>query len=200
MAEKDKGLRRVLYAHSMGGAVSALFLEKWPGYFEQALLSSPMLRLQAGYYSSFVTAMVDVFVRLTGKRKKPGPGQRRFSPEPDFAGSGMLSEPRYDYVFKERLKDERYQTCCASFAWAVESLKATRRLMKHAEKIRIPVTIFAAGLDDLVDPAGFADFCEKVPQCRMVRYENAKHEIYGSGEEVRKQYFKDLLEEISRET
>lgn len=196
VAPKDKGLRRILYAHSMGGAVSALFLETWPGYFEKALLSSPMLRLQAGYYPSVVSAAIGLLSKLTGKEKKLGPGQQHFSDKPDFAGSCMLSEPRYRYVFEERLKDERYQTNGASFGWAVASMKATRRLMKNAGKIKIPVTIFAAGQDDLVDAAGFADFSEKVPDCRIIRYENAKHEIYGSGEEVRKQYFRDVLREL----
>ena len=193
---KDNGLRRILFAHSMGGAVSALFLEQYHGYFEQALLSSPMLRLQAGYYPSVVTAMISLFVKLTRKTKKIGPGQQHFSDKWDFEGSCMLSESRYDYVYKERVKDEHYQTSAASFGWAVASMKATRRLMKHASKIQIPVTIFVAGLDGLVDCSGFFEFSKKVPQCRILRYENAKHEIYGSGEKVRKQYFSDLFGSI----
>ena len=43
-----------LYAHSMGGAIGALFLEKYNSYFEKAILNCPMMEIDTGKYPKIV--------------------------------------------------------------------------------------------------------------------------------------------------
>ena len=91
---RSEGLPKVIFAHSMGGAVSALFLENYPGLFKGAVFSSPMFRLSTGGQGPAVVLAVKTFVKLTGRMELPGPGQHRFDRTPAFETSSALSKAR----------------------------------------------------------------------------------------------------------
>ena len=55
-----------------------------------------------------------------------------------------------------------------------------------------------SGIDTLVDAAGFSEFMNRVPQARLIRYENAKHELFNAASKERKQYFADVIAEFDR--
>ena len=52
-----------LYAHSMGGAIGTLFLEKYPEVFERAVLSSPMLQVNFGKNPTWLVKVLMVLSR-----------------------------------------------------------------------------------------------------------------------------------------
>lgn len=190
---ETEGIGRILFAHSMGGAVGTMFLESYPDFFHAAVLSSPMLKMSAGEYSSPLLVLVRAGVKLLRKEKTIAPGQNRFDGVNVFATSSTLSKPRYDYLFAQRLRDIHYQTYGASFGWALASMEATRRLRRDAGKIKIPVTLFTAGNDHLVDPEGYLEFEKNVPQVKVFSYPTSKHEIFNADEPVRRQYLSDLF-------
>ncbi len=193
---KTEGLKKLLFAHSMGGAVGTLFLETYPQYFKAAVLSSPMLRMKAGHYPPPAVALMKLYIKLTGKTGQIAPGQNRFTGEPVFEKSSSLSKARYDYQFSARLSDPHYQMYGASFAWAAASLTATNRLLKRASLIRVPVTLLTAGDDHLIDPEGYRIFLEKVPQTKRIHYETSRHELFNADDENRRKYFSDLLDAL----
>ena len=49
-----------LFGHSMGGCVSALFLEKYPDTFKAAVLTSPMLKMLFGTMPDFAVGTLAV--------------------------------------------------------------------------------------------------------------------------------------------
>ena len=189
---ETKGLKKFLLAHSMGGAVSALFLEKYPEYFDRAVLSTPMLKMNSDF-SPFFFKIFGIWSALFNKRKQPAPGQERFSRIPDFENSCSLSRSRYDYVFNMRLEDEHYQTSTASIGWGIASFKSHKRIMDNASKIKIPITVITAGNDTLIDPAGYRMFGERVKQAVFTAYEGSKHEIFNADDGPRTEYFKQVL-------
>ncbi len=193
---KTEGLQKLLFAHSMGGAVGTLFLETYPQYFGAAVLSSPMLRMKAGHYPPPAVALMKVYLKLTGKTRQIAPGQNRFTGVPVFETSSALSKARYDYQFNARLSDPHYQMYGASFAWAAASLAATNHLLKRAALIKVPVTLLTAGNDHLIDPEGYRLFLEKVPQTKRIHYETSRHELFNADDENRRKYFSDLLEAL----
>ena len=194
---KTEGLKQLLFAHSMGGAVGTLFLETFPQYFEAAVLSSPMLRMKAGHYPPPVVAMMKLYGTLSGKMKKSAPGQHHFTGVPTFETSSCLSKARYDYQFRARLSDTHYQMYGTSFSWALASLAATHRILKKAGVIKIPVTLLTAGDDHLIDPEGYRIFLEKVPQTKRIHYETSRHELFNADDGSRKAYLSDLLEALN---
>ena len=189
-------MKRVILAHSMGGAVATMFIEKYPNYFDQAILSSPMLKMKNNTSPILIKAL-KVYSFLFRQRKALAPGQHRFDGIPVFETSSAMSKPRYDYMFNMRLKDEHYQTYGASIGWALASLKTNKYIMKNAKNIRIPVTVFTAGQDHLIDAAGYRDFEKRVPSAKFMHFEESRHEIFNAEENSRKRYFSAVLETLN---
>ena len=176
----------------MGGAVGTLYLEMYPGFFDSAILSSPMFKMKNNT-SPILIAALKVFSFLFGKRKLLAPGQRRFDAKPVFETSSAMSKPRYDYMFNMRLKDEHYQTYGASIGWALASLRTNKLIMKNADRLNIPITVFTAGNDHLIDPEGYEQFKKLVPSAKFISFDNSRHEIFNADENSRKAYFSAVL-------
>ncbi len=192
---KTEGMKKVLIAHSMGGAVGTLFLEEYPDYFEKAILSSPMLKMKNNTSPAVIQAL-RIFSKLFGKRRSLLPGQHHFDAVPVFETSSACSRPRYDYMFEMRKKDWHYQTYGSSIGWALASLSCNVRLMENASRISTPITVFTAGDDHLIDPQGYEDFKQKVSGAVFISFPKSRHEIFNSDEDSRKEYFSKVLETV----
>ncbi|MBR4759011.1 MAG: alpha/beta fold hydrolase [Lachnospiraceae bacterium] len=185
-------LRKTFLAHSMGGAVAALFLENYAGYADAVIFSSPMFMFNTGKFPAWLASAYGGVMKLIGKGRSLAPGEKRFSPEPVFERSSTLSKARYHYQFDQRLRDRHYQTYGASCAWVAASLKADSRLLSHADRIQIPAAILTAGQDRLVKREGFERFMQKAPQTKEYAFADSRHEIFNAGDETRKAFF-DLI-------
>ena len=186
-----------LYAHSMGGCVSTLFLERYPQYFQAAVLSSPMLKMTFGSIPMWQVKALMTTSRLLRWNEKTMPGQNDFDPDkPDFEGSGSLSKARYDYQWFLRVdpaSNGLFTMNGGTYRWGRAAWKATQDLLKDIEKIRIPVLVCQAGKDAFVDNEGQNHFVKTAPNAKLLRFPEAKHEIYASGGQIQEQYFKALL-------
>ena len=136
--------------------------------------------------------------KLTGKSKKLAPNQKHFDPNAKVENSSAISLPRFEFQLSIRRADEHYQTCGASFGWAVASMKASRKAVKNAGKRRIPITVMTAGCDHLIDSAGYDALKAKGPGAVFHHYENSRHEIFNADEITRKQYFTDVLTTLDK--
>ncbi len=193
-----KELKLVLIAHSMGGAIATLFLEKYPDVFAEGIMSSPMLRMKAGHYSNPVLFVMKCYAVVTGKLKGFAPGQKPFNPNPVFETSSALSRARFDFQLEQRIADRHYQNGGGSFEWAIESMKATNKLMKNAGKIKTPLTIFTAGQDHLIDAEGYKEFEKRVPSAKFHEFNNSRHEIFNADDDSRIKFFKSVLEILGK--
>lgn len=189
-------LPKLLFAHSMGGAVASLYLEQYSGDFRGAVLSSPMLKLKTKGYTPGQIRIIRFLVTLLHRKKKLSAGQNRFDGVNIFEKSGCQSRARYDYMFEMRLADEHYQTYGATFGWSIASLEATDRLMKHAGAIRTDLAVFMAGEDHLIDPSGYREFFRILPETRRYDFPTSRHEIFNASTEVRRDYYTKLFGEL----
>lgn len=189
-------LPHLMLAHSMGGAVGALFLGTCSGYFDGAILTSPMLRLQTGSMTPRKIKAIKTYIKMTRSQKRLCFGQHRFIPEPKFPNTSTVSKARYMYVFKQRIFDSHYRTAGPTFGWVMAAVDVNALIMERAPRIKIPVVLMQAGIDTLVDPAGFDEFMARVPQARKYYYKDAKHELFNAGTKERVRYFKDVIREF----
>ena len=189
----------ILFAHSMGGAVSTLFLESYPDMFTKALLSSPMYRVRNLKIKPPLQRVLTVLIKAAHREKTLAPMEKHFDEMEAFETSSMLSKARYDYMFRLRMQDVHNRSYGASLGWGLASLTAMRKLMEGAGNIRIPVTIFAAGNDGLVDTDVFEAFRKKVPQTEILWYPQSKHEIYNALNDERLRFYADLFERLNTE-
>ena len=185
--------RLFMYAHSMGGAIAALYLENNPGIIEKVVLSSPMIEMATAGAKSYEIALVKLLSHVPFLAKQFGPGQHGFDNIYKYKDSSALSEPRYAFIFSCRQKDEHFTTYGGSFAWTRESLNISKEIIKNAPKVQIPVILFQAGKDNLVEPQAQQEFCRLAKDARLVRYDDSKHEIYNATDDIRAGYIKEII-------
>ena len=151
---KEAKAPRILFSHSMGGAVAALILERGLVSFDKAVFNSPMIAAS------------------TGKEK--------------FEDSCASGRERFDWYNDIQKAHPEFQNCSPTYNWTLESLKVTRKILAKGqpEKIRIPVILFQASDDQTVLAAPQKAFVERLSDGKLVRIENARHEIYRSGNEA----------------
>ncbi len=194
---ESEGLERIILAHSMGGAVATYYLEKHPGFFKAALLSSPMMKMKAGSdLSPFVIFMLRLYSKLCFKAKSIAPNQKRFDPNTPLETSSAKSRPRFEYQLDIRRNDVHYQACASTLGWALASIKVHNDIMKNAKSITIPITMMTAGEDHLINEEGYKEITALLPHIKTYHYAESRHEIFNADEATRKKYYSDVLTEL----
>ena len=194
---ESAGLDMMLIAHSMGGAIATLFMEKHPQYYSRAILSSPMLKIQVSSNSPLVALTISLGNIFFRRSKHIAPNQKRFSPNAPFETSNAASRPRFEYQLRLRRKDEHYQTSAATIGWVLASIRVHREIFRRISNLKVPVDLFTAGKDHLIDPAGYDMFKEKLPGTRIHAYNESRHEIFNADEASRKRYYTEVLEVLN---
>lgn len=184
-----------LYAHSMGGGIATRFLETYPEYFKAAVLSSPMLEIQSGKIPSFFAKLLAHGLSITPWETKYIMGQGAYEDTYDFVNSNTHSEVRYARNWETRVNNPILQMGGSSYQWLSESYYAACMATSaiNASKVKIPVLLFQAGQDTLVGEDGQNNFAKYAKNCTIVRYENARHDIYGESDEILSDYVSKLF-------
>ena len=198
VSKKSPSLKKILFAHSMGGAVGTLYLESHPDVFAGAVYSSPMFCLKKVNFSPPVLALVKLYVRLTHREKTIAAGEKHFSRAQEFGTGSMLSKSHYDYQHEIKLGNKAYQTYASSYGWAIAAIDATHRLIRNASRVRTPVVLLTAGNDALVDPKGYEAFMKRVPGTVRIAYPDAKHELFNADDKNRQRFYNDMFHAIER--
>lgn len=194
--ENSTSGRFYLYAHSMGGAIGALYLEEYPNDFSRALLSSPMLQMSYGGRPMWLIYLLVVYSYICFKGKAYAPGQHAFDGIPKFENSSCLSKARYDYVFHWREKEPAYRTYGGTYGWTRAGIFASKRVFRkdRLKQIKIPVLVCQAGQDTMVKNAGQERFAAAVETARLRTFPQSKHELFNDEAPERYEYFDAVLD------
>lgn len=189
------GLPLYLYAHSMGGAIGAFYLEAYPGVFQKAVLTAPMLSINIGALpSSLARAFGRVMLRK-GRGESYVPGQHAYTPGEQFRNSCCSCPERYRY--HKAIKDAipLFQNSGSSYSWAYQSLNACQSITrkKNCARIKVPVLVFRSLNDDSVRAKGIRRFIGNTPSARLVKVTGSRHEIYNSPAFVLEGYYQKIF-------
>ena len=194
IAYKNPNRKLALFGHSMGGAISTLYLEEHPSVFSCAILSSPMLEINYGKNPKFIVMIIMHFLHLFNKSKEYAPGgDHGFNPTPVFETSSCLSKNRYDYIFNHRLSDKHFQTYNSTNGWIRASMKAVKKIRRNAHKVNLPILLFQAELDTLVNPKGQISFANHSKNTKLIFMPGSKHEIFNALTSTRIDYYTQLF-------
>ncbi len=151
-----KDLPLYLYGHSMGGGVSTCYLEQYPDDFKKAVLSSPMLELNAGGTPVWAAAAYAKLTILMGKGAGYAPGSAPFTGREDFENACTTCRERYDFWLEEQKAHRENQMCVMALSTVYQFLQLTRFASspKNTARIKADVLLFRAGKDTLVAPGG----------------------------------------------
>ena len=186
----------LLFAHSMGGGIGTIFLEKYPEYFKGAVLSSPMHKIHTGKAPAFIADLLSMLLVTIGKQYKYMPGQKPYTGQRKFPNRTTNCEERYNYQYNKILKNKMFQTGGASARWYFEASKATRylRKRKNISKVKIPVMLIQSQCDTHVVGKAHYKFGEYAENCQIIIAENAKHESYFEVDDITAQVIKNIID------
>lgn len=189
----SKTKRYCLYAHSMGGAVSMLYLEKYPNDFTCAVLSSPMLLMNYGNVPNIAVEVLSAYSKIVNVDEQFGPSQKPFTGIPDFQNSSMLDKDRYEYQFTQRLNNRCYQTWGGTWGWIRAGKEATDKIKRNMKKIKTPILLLQAEKDGLVKIGAQNVFDDKNIHVTLVEYKDSKHEMFNATKQIRNRYYQDII-------
>ncbi len=186
---------RILFAHSMGGAIGALYMMRYPRDFKKAVLSSPMIQMKVGgmpYKTAIAFARVCC---MCGLGRLFAARQHSFDGRPHFEQSSCLSKERYMYTFAMRMQRRAFKSSGASYRWVTAAAKASEYMQEaaHIRRIKIPVLVFAAGREHMVSTDEICRFAGKLTNARLVWMLHAKHEIFNAEECDRIHFYDEIF-------
>lgn len=184
-----------LFAHSMGGAIGALYLETYPGTFVRAVLSAPMLALSMKPLPIPCAIALGRIMICLHRDGTYAPGQHAFSPGRNFEKSGCSCPERFYFYQEKKESFPCFQNSGSSYGWAYHSLTACRRITqkRNCDKITAPVLVFRSLDDGVVEPSGILRFVRNTPSSRQIDFKGSRHEIYNSPAHVLKSYYQDIF-------
>ncbi|MFW2490719.1 lysophospholipase [Clostridium chromiireducens] len=185
-----------LFAHSMGGAIGTKFLEDYPNYFDAAILNAPMLEVNTGNIPKFLAEIIVDFEVAIGNGGAYVLGKKPYTPVYNKDEIGTTSLNRYEYFHNIVVDNEELQRGGASYNWTKQAFITTEEIVKekNASKVEIPVLLFQAGHDTYVKPEGQNKFAKAAKDCKIIKVDNSRHEIYFEKDEIQRPYLKEVFE------
>ncbi|MEO0391696.1 MAG: alpha/beta hydrolase [Pseudomonadota bacterium] len=184
------GLRKTLYAHSMGGNIAMRYLHDYPGRFDNAVITAPMLGIQTGKAPKWLAKLV---AKATNLFDTSGymPGEKDWSednlmqPITGKINDRIVRQAMQD-VFYRGIPDLRVGGATAS--WFLEACRSVAILRDpdYLNEIKTPIMLVAGGLDDVVDPEAILRAAKYLPQVNFHDYRRSGHSPWMESNPVRK--------------
>ena len=169
-----------IFSHSMGGAITGLYLQKFPNKITKAVFCAPMV---CPYMYGFPRFITRAFAKSKCKKfgdAVPFATSKPFNPNPNFALSSDASYARFKLNLNRRIADVHYQTSQFSNRW-MEQATRVQGLMLNRKKLK-PVTteclLISAGADRVVCEKPQKKFSKLLPSCKFVSIKGARHAIF----------------------
>jgi lysophospholipase len=183
-------------AHSTGAPICTLYLrerEKEGAIpCEGAVFTSPLFKVNAGMPLMIASPIISVLCFFgRGDAYAPGNGD----PEPPvFEGNDSShSEARWSKWEEELIPgNPEIQFAGYTNRWVKESIRGARKARRAAKHLDVPVLILRAENDAYTQPSGQDTFCKRAPDCTLVSFPEAKHELLQEKDEVRDRVMKQI--------
>lgn len=190
--------QRYLFAHSMGGAITTLFLVRQPNAVNAVVLSAPM----AGIKLPMPEWLVNSLIRISHlhntfsqscvfKRKTPLSFKLNIS---------CNSQPRYQRSLDLYYQYPEIRLYGPTYHWVKEALAGAKQMVASAPLVTTPLLLLQAGKELLVSNTAQDAFIAALPQTNstsftggVIRYDNAAHEILLDQDEIRAEALNQVL-------
>lgn len=180
-----------ILAHSMGGAVTTLYLEQHPDIFDAAVLNAPMfgIRMPAALHC-IAPFMAKILTKVVAKyQQQPSYifGQKAYHEAPFEDNDQCQSLLRYVWAKHLYQIHPELRIGGPSARWLWQALTAANDCIRDAEKLETPVLLLQAGNDTIVDNKAQCRFNCASEQCQIKVIVQARHELLMEKDELRNQ-------------
>ncbi|MFS1701523.1 alpha/beta fold hydrolase [Alteromonas sp. AMM-1] len=169
-----------LLCHSMGSAIGALTILAMPDVFSRVVFCAPMFGIRPAL-PAWLAALLITLNRIYNA-VIPGAsgyffGQRNYHEEPFATNRLTGSEPRYT-LFRELYSQQpEIQLGGVTPEWLAAASAAMWHIEQHAGELTLPVKVFSAQLDEVVDNRKQQYVVSNMPNASWESVAGARHEI-----------------------
>lgn len=187
----------MLLGHSMGGHIALRFAaERTPARLAAIALSAPMIAFPPMVGLDRLMSPIVRFAGACGWTERYAPGKGDYNDRIAMVRAYLMSSDTQRVRFQEELwpGDDAYRLGGVTWGWLRASLEscAVLRRAGYLEAIKCPTLLALAGRDVLVSNRAARRAAARMPACRVVRYDNAMHEILMERDETRDCFFADF--------
>jgi lysophospholipase len=184
----------VFLAHSMGAQIALRFLHDHSGMVERAILTAPLIDIKTGIYPRWLVKSLTWLALKTGFARAFVPEvTNRNSLKRNFEGNLLTSDPERFLVEKMAVtRNPDLALGGLTFGWLAATLTSTSFIMQteYLQQIRTPIVIVNGGLDRVVSGRAQKVVCARMPNCRLVVIDRARHEILMETDRIRSEFWK----------
>ncbi len=185
-----------LYAHSMGGAIGAMYLSQNPVTFRRAVLNAPMIAPKTDAFPLWLTRWMAAGFCLVGKGKDRVFKYGDFDENEPFETAASSSFARFEYYRQKRVRYRHLRNTSATYNWLYQATGVTGWLLKrdHCATVQAPVLLFQAEEDAFVRPRAQEKYIARIPHGEIIYVKESRHEIYLAPNEILQPYLDRVLE------
>jgi lysophospholipase len=155
-----------MLAHSMGGAIAIRYLQQHPEQIARAVLSSPMIAINAGdkplWLAKALIKMGDNINQWLSNTPWYFIGQSDYGVTPFEDNALMHSQSRYQRFISLYNENDKLQLGGVTFHWLNESLKVNDDIFTNIAALSTPLLMLQAELDSIVDNQAQQKFCQQL--------------------------------------
>lgn len=207
-AEYDHDLRRFMkdivlpdcpppytaLGHSMGGAIVMRNSIKPGSWFDRIVVTAPMIAFSAEklvYPASLVRAYAELAALGFSRSFIPG-GHKIMPDQTVFDGNDLTSDrERWQRMAGVLEVAPGLAIGSPTVGWVRAALRAMAELQEPGcpKRVQVPLLVFAAGADRIVDSRAAEDFAVQLKVGGLVRLPGSKHEILQENDPVRMRFW-----------
>jgi lysophospholipase len=176
----------------MGGSVALLCLRRYPGLFDAAVLSAPMLGISAGGLPPALMRSMTGLVRAIGLGVCfiPGAGRWRADRIPTPERSRVSNDPercRLQYAWFSA--NTALRVDAPTWGWLDSALRLVARMAKARFLSGTPILLASAGIETFLRPEAHHRAARLLPDCTLVEFPESKHEPFLERDAIRDRWF-----------
>ncbi|RUO36921.1 hypothetical protein CWE13_08740 [Aliidiomarina shirensis] len=197
-----------ILSHSMGGAITAQYLQQFAGSdefpfnpFKKIVFCAPMFGIQTRPFPFWVAKPLTKFLAfmnsiITPKRPWYAPTTGDYVLLPFAENLLTQSENRYSW-FSQMYDDmETIKVGGPTNYWVAEAILAARQVVLNAHRVKIPALVLQGTQDRVVAPKPQQEFVDRQNNkaSKLIKVEGARHEILVESDVIREKAMKHILQ------
>lgn len=184
-----KGLKTILFGHSMGGGIAARTIEQRPDLVDALVLSAPLMKLTSTPPDAIKHIITHLMLAF-GNDDKYTLGHRAYNASIDSlyepSNPATLCKARGAYWYNEFQLLTKYPSNGASWKTIETFLSLTHDVVKkeNVQSINVPILLFQAEKDTYVAPEGHYEFANHAKNIQFYLVKGSAHEIYFESDSI----------------
>jgi lysophospholipase len=181
----------ILMGHSMGGHIAIRFLHKHGDIFDVTILMSPMIDIRTFPLPKKILQILSRIFVKAGCDKVYIAGNDRLM-ENKFTGNPLTSDMvRFEKFRKIAIENPQIAIGGVTFGWLNASFDSIDLLNQpgYVENISTQILIFSAEKDRVVCNKAQRRLCQRLPNCRLIKISDSRHEILQEKDTIQKQFW-----------